>query len=67
MAGDNPQDCLGDTQFSEVDAAKDKFIYQTFGLGYAWQKDNIQLDDPSTGFDIYCCTAFPINRNTFYL
>lgn len=32
MAGDKHEDCLGDTQFSEVDATKDKFIYQASGL-----------------------------------
>lgn len=67
MAGSSLEDCLADTQFSEVDATKDKCIHQTFGIGYAWQKVNSQLDDPSAGFDMSCGTAFPTNRNNFYL
>lgn len=67
MAGDRLEDRLADTQFSEVGVAKDKFIYQTFALGYAWQEDNTQLYDPTAGFNLSGCTAFPTKRNNFYL
>lgn len=43
MAGDKLEDCLRDTQFSEVDATKDTFIYQTLAFDMPGRKIILNL------------------------